>query len=289
MPTRKYYLALTLLFSLAAAGPLEAAVTVKLEAEGVAIDAGGMGQFQLNYPVLVGEHWDQIRKPIERRVHGATANIRFDSGASIEVSLHAASGEVTLAPSNLPKDAKTLRMDMLVDFKFAGGGSWKIGDGAETPFPAEKPAKPFLYQGNAERFMLRDSQGASLTVQTPPYSFQQLQDNREWGWKIFHWQFDVPNPAAGPMKLKIALLRFVCRTEGPRRQVRPKHQRELPRKSEVGRRVEERPPGRSEIPGGPRTTADRRLRRAARQPGKARAQTDGFLPRQEKRQTVDPR
>jgi hypothetical protein len=178
---------------------------MRLVNDGVAIDAGGMGQFTLDYPVLVGQRWDQVRKPIERRVNGTTATILFDAGASITVGLQPATGELTLTPSNLPGDMKRLRMEMLVDFHYASGGTWKIGDAAAVPFPAEKPAKPFLYQGNAERLTLRDPQGTGLTIQAPPYSFQQLTDNREWNWKIFQWRFDVPNPGGGPMTVKISL------------------------------------------------------------------------------------
>lgn len=185
-------------------GP-KASLGLRLANNGLTIDAGSMGHFTLAYPVLVGDRWDQVRKPIERRVNGSTATVQFDAGASIAVSLDAARGELTLTPTALPADAKSLRMEMLIDFSYASGGSWKIGDGAETPFPAEKPANPHLYQGNAERLTLRDSQGATLTLQTPPYSFQQLSDNREWGWKTFHWQFNVARPDAGPLTLKIAI------------------------------------------------------------------------------------
>jgi hypothetical protein len=188
----------------AAAGP-KVSLGLRLTDDGLAMDAGGLGQFTLAYPILVGQRWDQVRKPIERRVDGSTATVRFDTGASIAVTLDAARGELTLVPTALPADAKSLRMEMLIDFSYANGGSWKIGDGAETPFPAEKPAKPHLYQGNADRLVLRDSQGASLAIGLPPYSYQQLTDNREWGWKTFHWQFNVPNPGAGPMTVKIAV------------------------------------------------------------------------------------
>ena len=86
---------------------------------------------------------------------------------------------------------------MLIDFSFAAGGSWKAGDGAETPFPAQKPAKPHLYQGNAASLTLRNVEGATLKLAVPPDSFQQLTDNREWGWKIFGWQCDVPVAGGG--------------------------------------------------------------------------------------------
>ena len=65
-------------------------LALRLAGDGVAIDAGGMGQFTLKYPVLVGEQWDQVRKPIEQRVNDRTATILFDAGASIAVSLQPA-------------------------------------------------------------------------------------------------------------------------------------------------------------------------------------------------------
>ena len=77
-----------------------------------------------------------------------------------------------------------------------------------APFPPDKPAKPHLFQGNAQQFTLRDPQGTGLTILLPPYSYQQLTDSREWGWKIFQWQFNVPDPAAGPKKVKIGLAPF---------------------------------------------------------------------------------
>ena len=180
-------------------------LSLRLEDNGIVVGAGSMGQFVLNYPVLVGERWDQVRKPIEKNVTGNTAIIKFDAGAQVGVELKPAMGELILTPAHLPADVKTLRCEMLIDFNFANGGSWKIGDGTETLFPAEKPAKPHLYQGHAESLRLKNFQGATLTLTTPPYSYQQLADNREWGWKIFAWQFEVPcNASTSSMDVKIA-------------------------------------------------------------------------------------
>ena len=181
--------------------------SLRLDDKGITINAGEMGQFILNYPVLVGERWDQVRKPIEKNIVGNTASIKFDAGAQVGVELKPATGELILSLSHLPADVRALRCEMLIDFNFAGGGSWKIGDGVETSFPAEKPAKPHLYQGHAESFSLKDFQGSTLALTAPPYSFQQLTDNREWGWKTFAWQFEVPcTTATGPLHLKIAFV-----------------------------------------------------------------------------------
>jgi len=187
------------------AAPAKASLALKLTSEGVNIDAGSLGHFKLEYPVLVGDRWDDIRKPIERQAHGNAATVRFDGGASIAVNLEPGTGEVTLTPANLPSNAKSLKLEMLIDFSYANGGFWKAGNNQEVAFPATKPAKPFLFQDHADGLVLRDAQGATLSIQTPPHSYQQLTDNREWGWKIFGWHFSVPNPGNNPLKVKIAV------------------------------------------------------------------------------------
>ena len=80
--------------------------------------------------------------------------------------------------------------------------------GCGSAVPPGKAGKAHLFQGNAQQFTLRDPQGTGLTILLPPYSYQQLTDNREWGWKTFQWQFNVPDPAAGPKKVKIGLAPF---------------------------------------------------------------------------------
>ena len=178
---------------------------LRLTQEGLAIDAGSDGQFTLDYPVFVGAHWDDVRKPVERKVNANTATLRFDGDARVDVALEPAEGTLTLTPVNVPPSVKLLRAAMLIDFSYAGGGAWEIGEGQETPFPAQKPAQPHLYQGSAETLLLRNPVGAAVTVQVPPGSYQQLTDNREWGWKIFAWHFDAScQSGAGPMRVQIS-------------------------------------------------------------------------------------
>lgn len=180
--------------------------SLHLAPEGLAIEAGTMGQFTLKYPVFVGAKWDDIRKPIETKVSGNTATIKFDADARIDVAWQPADGTLVLTPVNVPTGVKGARLTMLIDFGFADGGSWKAGDGPETPFPQQKPAKPHLFQGNAASLKLRNVEGATLTIAVPQFSYQQITDNREWGWKIFGWQFDVPcSTGAEPMKVKVTL------------------------------------------------------------------------------------
>ena len=185
--------------------PVGPKFALRLTQEGLAVDAGSDGQFTLTYPVFVGARWDDVRKPVEHKVTGNTATLRFDGDARLEVALQPAEGTLTLTPVNVPAGVKSLRGAMLIDFSYAGGGAWKIGDGQERPFPAQKPAKPQVFQGTADALLLRNPAGATVTVQAPSGSFQELTDNREWGWKIFAWHFDAPCPSgAAPMRVKLA-------------------------------------------------------------------------------------
>jgi hypothetical protein len=186
------------------APPREHRTSFRLTQEGLLIEAGSAGQFTLTYPLLVGQKWDDLRKPIEKKVTGTSALLQFDGGTRIEVVWQPAEGTLTFTPVQVPSGVKSLRAQMLIDFSYVNGGSWKIGDGKETPFPTQKPAKPHLFQGNAETLTLRNFEGATWQVHVPPHSFQQLTDNREWNWKVFNWQFDAPCPTgSGPIRVKI--------------------------------------------------------------------------------------
>jgi hypothetical protein len=177
-----------------------------LTAEGLLVEAGGAGQFTLKYPVLVGEKWDDVRKPIETKLSGDVATLQFDGGARIAVTWKPAERTLVLTPSNIPTSVKSLRGEMLIDFSYVNGGTWRIGQGKETPFPVQQPARPHLFQGHAETLRLRNSEGATLTMVVPASSYQQLIDNREWNWKIFDWQFLCPCTAgAGPLEVKLTL------------------------------------------------------------------------------------
>jgi hypothetical protein len=164
------------------------AATLKAGNDGVNIDAGNFGGFTLTYPVLV-KNGDHQLKAIEKQIHGNKAVLKFDGGASAELEVK--EHDVAFSFSNLPADVKSFRMEMMIDFNFSGGGKWKIGS-SEKEFPAEKPAKPFLFQGSAQSFVLTSLEGKQLTFTIPEFSYQQLQDNREWNWKTFCWWFAAP-------------------------------------------------------------------------------------------------
>lgn len=157
-----------------------------LTENGIAIDAGAMGVFTLSYPQLIDDTQKQLHKLIEKKITGDTATIRYDGGAEIVFSV--ADGEARMRFVNLPADTRKYMMDMLIDPAFRKGGTWRIGD-RESAFPLEKPASPHLYQGNANTFRLANALGEALTLRIPDYSYEELNDNREWNWNIFALKF----------------------------------------------------------------------------------------------------
>lgn len=184
--------------------PLARAATLTAGDGGLAIDAGSMGVFTLSYPILLSETNDELLKPIEVQATGKQAVVTYAGGARLTLSVRD-DGTVDLTGSGLPAVVRKYRMDMLIDFGFAEGGTWQAGDGPSTPFPKDKPEKPHLYQGSTSLLRLTNFEGKTLTLETPQYSYQQLQDNREWNWKTFAWMFIAPVQGDAPRSsLRIA-------------------------------------------------------------------------------------
>ncbi len=165
---------------------------------------------------------------------------------------------------------------MHIDLNYCRGGSFRIGRGPEQPFPLEKPAKPFLYQGNADTLTLKNFEGKALTFQVPQYSYFQVQDNREWGWSIFEWWFAAPcNAGQKTYKVKITPgAGDVGRSEAAGGQVRPVARGRLSRQGQEPGRAESRRRGGEGIfddPGGRLAAGAGPLRRPARQAGRSSA------------------
>ena len=188
-PMRSLFL--LLLFTL----PLSAA-EFKATTTGIEITAGSLGSFTLSYPEFEPPH-----KIIEVKAVSASAMLRYDGGAQCVVS--AGKDEIGIVFKGVPADVKSWKMTTLIDIGFAKGGSWRIGD-KEGAFPAEKASPPQIASLNGTTFSIKNAQGQSLSILTPNYAFQQLTDNREWNWAVYHWQFIVPyGPYKTVAKIKV--------------------------------------------------------------------------------------
>ncbi len=180
-----------------APAPATGGAKLALKQDGIAIEAGSLGTFTLSYPALIDDAQKTLHKLLEKSVAGNTAVVKYEGGAQVRLSL--AGGTLKLKFVNMPADVKKYLMEMLIDPGFSKGGTWKIGDKAGV-FPREKPAKPHLFQGNANTFRFADATGQALALKIPQYAYEELNDCREWNWTIFAWKFIAPldpyNPEA---------------------------------------------------------------------------------------------
>lgn len=166
-----------------------AAADLKTTGAGIEISAGSLGSFTLSYPEFIDSAHATVNKQIEVKAAGGTATVRYEGGAECAVTV--GKDEVEVVFTHVPAAVKSWKMSVLLDIGFAKGGTWKI-DSKEGVFPAEKASPPQIASLNATSFLLKNAQGQTLSVGAPDYAFQQLTDNREWNWAVYHWQFIVP-------------------------------------------------------------------------------------------------
>lgn len=179
------------------------AATLSTSSKGIALDADSLGEFTLGYPSLLGDSGEVIHKLIESKAGTSTARLRYEGGCDLQVSV-TPEGEIALSFTSLPADVKTVTMEMLIDIAFNRGGTWRIG-GQSMPFPVEKSAKPHLFQGNADTFVVTNALGRGFRVSAPQYSFLELTDNREWNWSVFAFKIHTPITAERPV-LRLSIL-----------------------------------------------------------------------------------
>lgn len=165
------------------------AADLRTTGAGVEISAGSLGSFTLTYPEFLDGSHAKVNKQIEVKATGANATVRYEGGA--ECTLSIAKDTIDVAFKGVLPVVKAWKMSVLIDIGFAKGGTWKM-EVQEGAFPAEKASPPHIASLNATSFLLKNAQGQSLSFALPPYSFQQLTDNREWNWAIYNWQCVVP-------------------------------------------------------------------------------------------------
>ena len=177
------------------------ATTFSTNEKGVHIDAGSMGGFTLEYPSL--ERADKKKIAIlQKAPSGKSATVTYDGGTVLQVEVSDV-GEITYSFSEVPAEVKSWRVQMLIDFSYQQGGKWKIGS-KEGIFAAEKPVKPQLFQGNANSFVLTNAEGKALSFHIPDFSYEELVDNRAWGWSIYVWTIHATyNPNIKTYKITV--------------------------------------------------------------------------------------
>ena len=181
-----YSLLLALSGTLMAVG---AEPSLSFSEKGIVIANGVDAPLTLTYPVLANEARKEA-KVATATFTPTTATVTYEGGGQLTLKLDA--GEVVFDLSGLPAGIKNLHSSMNIGPEYAGVGQWKVGTGPATLFPKEKPATPFLHKGGSSDFALIGPTGVQTAFNVPAYSYQQLNDNREWHADIFQWHVWLP-------------------------------------------------------------------------------------------------
>lgn len=151
----------------------------------------GTASLELSYPKLhlTGGDANKPLSPAAVKLEDGKATLTYDGGVTAVVEK---AGDGLRLVFTGGESVEKVRMEMLVPTAYGTGGTWKAGEGEAKAFPAEKPPKAFLYQGHATSLQFTAPSGETLAFTIPPYSYQQLQDNRVWNWSTFQWVFWMP-------------------------------------------------------------------------------------------------
>lgn len=171
---------------LCALGALPAA-ELAFGGDGLQCRVPGMGEFTISYPELSPGN----RKPLDKKVAGRRVDLTYADNVTVGIDI-GAGGKIDMRFKDMGKNDK-FTLKMMIGPEYIDGGTWAVGKNEPKPFPADKPAKPHLFQGNAGAFAVADATGHRLAIGgLPEYAYMQVTDNREWGWKIFAWHATVP-------------------------------------------------------------------------------------------------
>lgn len=177
------------------------AAPLSLSPKGVVIDNGVDAPLTFTYPVISNEARKEA-KVADAVITGSSAVVNYEGGGKLTVQLSA--DEITFNLSELPAGIKHLHSSTNIGPEYRGVGKWQVGTGAVTPFPADKPASPFLHKGGGPDFTLVGPTGAQTLFHASEYAYQQLNDNREWHADIFQWHVWIPIPAgAASVSMKV--------------------------------------------------------------------------------------
>jgi len=179
-----------LLAGFSASGQQDPKAAFSISESGARVSSEGISPLELSFPKLHNGSNGEIKLAERKASPPSSCSLRYDDGSTVELSASGAS--LTVKFTNLGPSVKSFKMESLLGFSSLLDGKWRIGGGDWSSFPVEKPPKPFLYQGSCSSFELQGQTGRTLAISLPDYSYQQLQDNREWGWKTFCWWFSSP-------------------------------------------------------------------------------------------------
>ena len=177
---------LRLLLGLCAALPLPAqTIKLSLSDKGAVVTAGALGSFTLPPPSIDTTDKKEL-KPTYALDGAGSAQATYPNGFVLKITVSNIDKSITYCFDAAPEGAAALKFITLFPINLNQGGKFALGDKAGE-FPGEK-AGQFLAQGDASHLDIIHPLGEGLRFGTPA-AYQQLQDNRTWGWSVFAWVY----------------------------------------------------------------------------------------------------
>jgi len=194
----KFSIALVSLVFFTAVSFSQAAPKFVVSEKGLAIEAGAMGNFGVESPVL------NMAKGGEKPVFSGTgSSARFEYASGLQLDCEAAGDHVNFHFSKATADAKSFKFIILIPMKYNQGGSFAFDAAPLKPLPFEKGGQ-FVQHGNARTFTVVDPSGEGFVIGTPG-GYQGLQDNRTFNWAVFgyQYQYDLNGKTEGSFTLTV--------------------------------------------------------------------------------------
>lgn len=151
--------------------------------KGVSISSDA-GKFTIPIPgLLMGEKDYQGEKAAVEQEGTDTLVARYPSGAELRMKVSDADKTVQYSFTGIPEGARGFTFLTPIPIAFNGGGRFGIGDKPLAEFPAEK-GKQIVGDGWARSFTVISPAGDGFKLSLPG-EYQQVQDNRFFGWPVF--------------------------------------------------------------------------------------------------------
>ncbi|MDF3057980.1 MAG: hypothetical protein K0R17_2195 [Rariglobus sp.] len=178
---------LPLLLGLCSFLPLSAqGLKLSLSEKGAVLNAGTLGSFSLPAPSIDTTDKKELKPTYALNPEGGGAQATYSNGFVLKIAVSNADKSVTYSFDTPPKNGASLKFVTFFPINLSQGGRFALG-AKSGEFPAAK-AGQFLAQGDSTTFDVIHPLGEGVRF-TVPAAFQQLQDNRTWGWNVFAWVY----------------------------------------------------------------------------------------------------
>ncbi len=158
---------------------------LSLSEKGAVVNAGALGSFTVPPPSIDTADKKELKPTYALDASGG-AQATYPNGFVLKIAVSNADKSITYSFDAAPENATALKFHTLFPINLNQGGRFALGN-KSGEFPATK-AGQFLADGDASHLDIIHPLGEGIRFSTPAV-YQQLQDNRTWGWNVFAWVY----------------------------------------------------------------------------------------------------